>query len=656
MAVQKELDYKISYGDLSVTGGVSVFSEEFDDLYYYDGDDLGCTYTKQETMLKLWAPTASEAFVVLYDTWDTEAIQQIKMERQDKGVWVAKLEGDFEGKLYTYKVKISESWNEACDPYAKAVAVNGDRAAIIDVSNTNPDKWGDNKPALASATDAIIYELHVRDLSMHPNSGIKNKGKFLGLTEENTTGPNGIKTGLSHIKDLGVNHVQLLPIYDYSTDSVDETKLDQSQFNWGYDPKNYNAVEGSYATDPYNPVCRIKELKELIYTLHDNGLRVIMDVVYNHVFDAYRMNFMKLVPGYYFRYNEDGTLVDGSACGNDTASERKMVRKFIVDSIVHWAKEYKLDGFRFDLMGLHDVTTMNEIREKLDEIDPSIITIGEGWVLNTRLADDQKANQTNASKMPRIAHFNDHIRDGVKGSVFYEDENGFVNGNYEMLHEIKKGVVGGIQYSDDISTFAKEPDQTVTYVEAHDNHTLWDKLMYTNPNDTIEDRKKMHKLSTAIILTSQGIAFIHAGQEFMRTKGGDENSYKSSTQLNQLDWERCAYFQDEVGYMKQLIALRNEHPAFRMRTAEQIRTHLFFEDGVGNSIVYTLRNHANGDQANNLLVAHNANREAITITIPKAKGWEVIFGNEGVELDQENVKLTIQPLSSVILKTEETIV
>lgn len=653
MAVQKELDYKIVYGDPEVSGGISVFAKEFDEHFYYEGDDLGCTFTKQQTVLKLWAPTASEAYVKLYDRWDGEAVDELKMERQEKGVWVLKLEGDFEGKLYTYKVKISDQWNEACDPYAKAVAVNGDRAAIIDLSKTNPNEWSDDKPVLDWATDAIIYELHVRDLSIHPLSGIHNKGKFLGLAEEGTKGPNGIKTGLDHIKDLGVTHVQLLPIYDYSTDSVDETKLDQPQFNWGYDPKNYNAVEGSYATDPYDPACRIKELKQLVQTLHQNELRVIMDVVYNHVFDAYRMNLMKLVPGYYFRYNEDGTLADGSACGNDTASERKMVRKFIVDSVVYWAKEYKLDGFRFDLMGLHDVETMNEIRARLDEIDPSIITIGEGWVLSTPLADDQKANQTNAKQMPRIAHFNDSIRDGVKGSVFFEHEGGFVNGNPNMVLEVKKGIAGGIHYSNEIVTFAEEPVQTVTYVEAHDNNTVWDKLMFTNPTDSIEVRKQRHKLATAIVLTSQGIAFLHAGQEFMRTKGGDENSYKSSTQVNQLDWERCAEYQDEVAFVKQLITIRKEHAAFRMKTSEQIRNHLFFEESVGNSVVFTLRNHANGDKAKNILVAHNGNPETITVKIPQAQEWEVMLGNNIVN-EQEST-LTIEPLSSVILKTSDTI-
>ncbi|MFN7251066.1 MAG: type I pullulanase [Anaerobacillus sp.] len=651
MAVQKEINYEISYGDPSVTGGISVFSEEFDDLFYYEKDDLGCTFSKESTVLKVWAPTASEAYVVLYDSWDGEALCEHLMQRQEKGVWFIELPGNYEGKLYTYKVKIDNTWNEAADPYAKAVAVNGDRSAIIDFSKTNPTNWPVKKSSFTAATDAIIYELHIRDLSMHPESGMTKKGKFLGLCEQGTTGPNGIPTGLSYIKDLGVTHVQLLPIYDYSTDSVDETKLDTPQYNWGYDPKNYNVPEGSYSTNPYEPSCRIKELKELISTLHNNGLRVVMDVVYNHVYDAFRMNFMKLVPGYYFRYNEDGSLANGSACGNDTASERKMVRKFIVDSVVYWAREYHLDGFRFDLMGLHDVETMNEIRKKLDLIDPSIITIGEGWVLDTPLVDDMKANQTNAPKMPNIAHFNDYLRDGIKGSVFFVDESGFVNGKDDMELEIKRGLVGGIEYSKEISTFAIEPTQTVSYVEAHDNHTLWDKLALTNPGDSVDTLKRMHKLASAIVLTSQGIAFIHAGQEFMRTKGGDENSYKSSTEVNQLDWERCSEFQDEVSFMKKLIAIRKKHPAFRMKTAEEIRKHLFFEETPEKCVAFTLRDHANGD-ADTLCVAHNASRAEVKVTLPFVKEWSVILGEDKCNFIVGSDSLVIAPLSSVILVAE----
>ncbi|MBO9130384.1 type I pullulanase [Bacillus sp. 165] len=643
MAVQRDINYTISFGDPAVVDGLSVHSKEFDETFYYEGT-LGITYEKEKTKFRLWAPTASEAKVVLYKKWDDEASSEHVMTRAEKGTWTLVLYEDLEGLYYTYKVKIGSEWNEAADPYAKAVGVNGDRGYILNLETTHPKHWMKDKPHFTEPTDAILYELHVRDLSMHPESGMCHKGKFLALTEVGTTGPNEIPTGIDHIKSLGVTHVQLLPIFDYSTDSVDETCLEKEQYNWGYDPKNYNAPEGSYSTDPYNPISRIMELKQTIQTLHDNGLRVVMDVVYNHVYDAYRMNFMKLVPGYYFRYKDEQTLSNGSACGNDVASERHMVRKFIIDSVKYWASEYNLDGFRFDLMGLHDVDTMNEIRAELDKIDPSILIIGEGWDLATELCSESKANQKNAQKMPRIAHFNDVIRDGLKGSVFYHEVLGLVNGNPKALIDVQSGIAGAIRYSDTIHSFADEPNQAVTYVEAHDNHTLWDKLLITNPNDTVETIKKMHKLCTAIVLTSQGIAFLHAGQEFMRTKGGDENSYKSSTKINQLDWVRCAAFQEEVDYVRRLIALRKTEPAFRLQTADKIRQCLQFIAAPDGVLAYSIRDEQNNKQ---LFVAHNTNRQAASVTLSTNQEWTVLFGQEHI-INHTNT-LSIAAFGSVVL-------
>lgn len=499
ITVKGELDlsklYKVSkegFGEATVQMGKVIGSESFEERFYYDGTDLGNTYTKKGTKFRLWAPTATEAKLVIYEKWNSTTGKEIAMERAENGTWTSDLAGDQAGTLYTYKVKIGDDWNEAVDPYAKAVAVNGDKGAVVNLKDTNPKKWSAKKPAFNNPEDAIIYEAHIRDLTIHPGSGVSEnlKGKFLGVAEAGTRGPSGVKTGLDHIKDLGVTHVQFIPMYDFNTASVDETKLDTPQYNWGYDPKNYNAPEGSYSTNPYEPTVRINEIKQMIQTLHDNNLRIVMDVVYNHMFSAFESNFHKLVPGYYYRYNEDGTLANGTGVGNDTASEHKMMRKFIVDSVVYWAKEYNIDGFRFDLMGIHDVETMNEVRKALDEIDPSIIIIGEGWNLGTPLDPELKANQINAYKMPRIAHFNDDIRDGIKGSVFDDRDAGFVNGKAGMEQRIKKGVTGGIAYNDDIKTFAEQPNQTVTYVEAHDNHTLWDKLFLTNPNDSEADRKK----------------------------------------------------------------------------------------------------------------------------------------------------------------------
>jgi len=648
--------YKVKIENLADTNteiGKVIRSEEFDNLFYYGGNDLGNTYTPQHTKFRLWAPTASEAKLVTYKKWSDKIGAEINMQQGEKGTWTAELKGNQTGLFYTYKVKIGDKWTEAVDPYVRAASVNGDKGAVVNLEETNPKKWKANKkPKFKNPEDAIIYELHVRDLSIQPESGIKQKGKYLGVTEKGTKGPEGVKTGLDHIKDLGVTHVQFLPIFDYA--SVNEETLNEPQYNWGYDPKNFNVPEGSYSTNPYEPTVRITELKQMVQTLHDNNLRVVMDVVYNHMYNAAESNFHKLVPGYYYRYNEDGTFANGTGVGNDTASERKMMRKFMIDSVTYWAKEYNLDGFRFDLMGIHDYETMNEIRKAVNQIDPSIILHGEGWDLNTPLAAELKANQKNAEKMKGIAHFNDNIRDGLKGSVFEEKENGFINGKENMEDRIKKGITAGIDYDTNSSTY-QDPEQVLTYVEAHDNHTLWDKLELTNPGDSDEVRTQMHKLSSSILLTSQGIPFLHAGQEFMRTKYGDHNSYKSPDSINQMDWLRRATFNNEVDYMKGLIELRKKYSAFRMTSAEQIKTHVSFIDAPKNTVAYIIE----GNKHEYFTVAHNANREAVEITLLSKGPWKVLVdgkqaGSKPLYVVHDN-KIKVPALSSIVLKSEKPI-
>lgn len=648
--------YKVKIENLADTNteiGKVIRSEEFDNLFYYSGNDLGNTYTAQHTKFRVWAPTASEAKLVTYKKWNDKIGTEINMQQGEKGTWTAELKGNQKGLFYTYKVKIGDKWTEAVDPYVRAASVNGDKGAVVNLEETNPKKWKANKkPKFKNPEDAIIYELHVRDLSIQPESGIKQKGKYLGVTEKGTKGPEGVKTGLDHIKDLGVTHVQFLPIFDYA--SVNEETLNEPQYNWGYDPKNFNVPEGSYSTNPYEPTVRITELKQMVQTLHDNNLRVVMDVVYNHMYNAAESNFHKLVPGYYYRYNEDGTFANGTGVGNDTASERKMMRKFMIDSVAYWAKEYNLDGFRFDLMGIHDYETMNEIRKAVNQIDPSIILHGEGWDLNTPLAAELKANQKNAEKMKGIAHFNDNIRDGLKGSVFEEKENGFINGKENMEDRIKKGITAGIDYDTNSSTY-QDPEQVLTYVEAHDNHTLWDKLELTNPGDNDEVRKQMHKLSSSILLTSQGIPFLHAGQEFMRTKYGDHNSYKSPDSINQMDWLRRATFNNEVDYMKGLIELRKKYSAFRMTSAEQIKTQVSFIGAPKNTVAYTIE----GNKNEYFTVAHNTNREAVEITLPSNGPWKVLVdgkqaGSKPLYVVHDN-KIKVPALSSIVLKSEKPI-
>ncbi|MGH1283910.1 type I pullulanase [Bacillus toyonensis] len=652
--------YKVKIENLADTNteiGKVIRSEEFDKLFYYSGNDLGNIYTPQHTKFRVWAPTASEAKLVTYKKWNDKIGTEINMQQGEKGTWKAEIKGNQKGLFYTYKVKIGDKWTEAVDPYVRAASVNGDKGVVIDLNETNPKKWKANKkPEFKNPEDAIIYELHIRDLSIQPESGIKQKGKYLGVTEKETKGPEGVKTGLDHMKDLGVTHVQFLPIFDYA--SVNEETLNEPQYNWGYDPKNFNVPEGSYSTNPYEPTVRITELKQMIQVLHDNNLRVVMDVVYNHMYNAAESNFHKLVPGYYYRYNEDGTFANGTGVGNDTASERKMMRKFMVDSVTYWAKEYNLDGFRFDLMGIHDYETMNEIRKAVDQIDPSIILHGEGWDLNTPLAAELKANQKNAEKMKGIAHFNDNIRDGLKGSVFEEKENGFVNGKQNMEDRIKKGITAGIDYDTNSSTY-QDPEQVLTYVEAHDNHTLWDKLELTNPGDSAEVRKQMHKLSSSILLTSQGIPFLHAGQEFMRTKYGDHNSYKSPDSINQMDWLRRAAYNNEVDYMKGLIDLRKKYQAFRMTSTEQIKKHISFIDAPKNVIAYSIDGKGNGNKNENFMVAHNANRESVDITLPSKGPWKVLVdgkqaGSKTLYVVHNN-KIKVPALSSFVLKTAKPI-
>ncbi|QSF45429.1 type I pullulanase [Paenibacillus tianjinensis] len=651
MSVQKEMKEPIYYGDPAATDGISVFDQDFDDLFSYDGDDLGLSYTPAQSAFCLWAPTAFEAEVVLYESWQEAEGEHLPMTRDVRGVWRLKVAGDLDGKFYTYRVRVGEQWNEAADPYARAVGVNGDRGAILDLRKTDPERWTDGKPPLADPVDSVIYELHLRDLSVHPASGITHKGQYLGLAEEGTRGPGGILTGLDHIAGLGVTHVQLLPIYDYATESVDETRLSQPHYNWGYDPKNYNAPEGSYATDPYVPAVRIRELKTMIQALHDNGLRVIMDVVYNHVYDGFRVNFTKLVPGYYLRYKPDGSLSNGSGCGNDVASERLMMSRFIVESVLYWAREYHIDGFRFDLMGLIDIETMQEVRRRLDEIDPSILTIGEGWIMDTELAPSRLASQSNADVLPGIGHFNDGFRDAVKGNIFRYEEPGFIGGMGGLEEAVKTGITGGVVYGQATGQFADEPQQCVNFVECHDNHTMWDKIVLSSEGVSDSRREAMHRLASAMVLTSQGIPFVHAGQEFMRTKDGVENSYKSPVEINRMDWERCAAHTSDVAYMRRLIALRKAHPAFRLRTAEEIRTRLIFERSPAGTVAYTLRDHAGGDSAKHLYVLYNANPDGASLSLPDLGEWSILFGDELVT-SVAGGKLAVRGLGMVVLAVQ----
>ncbi|TDT61156.1 type I pullulanase [Fonticella tunisiensis] len=593
-------------------------SKTFNDRYYYDGK-LGALYSRERTVFKVWSPAASSVTLLLYKNGDPsipEEPTRIPL-KETSGLWSISVNGDLKNMFYTYEVKVYGRINEAVDPYSKSCGINGLRGAIVDLLETNPDGWQqDRSPYFKNYTDAIIYEASIRDMTMHPDSGVLNKGKYLGLTEKNTASSGGVSTALSHIKELGVTHVQFMPIFDFSYKSIDEVNP-HLKYNWGYDPQNCNVPEGSYSTNPYDPICRIKELKQLIYLLHKEGICVNMDVVYNHMYDSINNNFEKIFPGYYFRFNEKNELFNGSGCGNDTASEHKMMQKFIVDSVLYWAQEYHIDGFRFDLMGLHDIETMNKIRDKLNTLERPIMLYGEGWNLNTGLQDEDKATHYNSYRLPGIGFFNDSIRDSIRGGVFNASEKGFVSGRPGLESRIKVSVVGCIFYSDDIKGLYTSPVQSINYVSAHDNNTLWDKLEKCAGEFSLEDKKAMQKLSNAIVLTSQGIPFIHSGAEFCRTKYGVENSYNSPDNINWMDWNRKLEFLDVFEYYKGLIEIRKNHPAFRLSSPEAIRENVSFIDNVPPNVVAFMINGDNaGDTWKKIFVIYNGNMNSVSIPAP----------------------------------------
>jgi type I pullulanase len=599
-------------------------SPEFAAKYTYTGDDLGNTYTKTETKMRVWAPTATAVKVVTYAKADTPLAGGVETEMTSdvNGTWIAKIAGDKDGLIYNYRVTVDGVTNEAVDPYVRATTINGQRGVVVDLDKTDPANWKKTKPAFSGKTvDAVIYELHVRDFSMDASSGIPaaHKGKFLAFTNVNTSF-NGIKTGISAIKDLGVTHVELLPFFDFA--SVDEAN---PSFNWGYDPQNYNVPEGSYSTDPTKPTARITELKQAIQAMHDQKLRVNMDVVYNHVYNAGAFSQESIVPGYWFRTDESGNLTNGTGVGNDTASERPMVRKFIVDSVKYWATEYNLDGFRFDLMGIHDIQTVNEVTAALKAIDPTIIVIAEGWNMGT-LPDDQKANQVNIAKLNNVAMFNDQIRDGLKGSVFNATDTGWATGKLSAAADVYAGIVGNTDYSAAFLTkwTTTAPGQSVNYVESHDNMTLADKLTASVKGITPAGVAQLSQFASSVAFLAQGVPFLQAGQEFVRSKNGNENSYNADDATNSLKWSTKVKYAATTKYYQGLFALRAAHPAFRMSTTAQVKANLKFLKTTNDVIAYTLNGKAVKDKASTIVVIHNPNPGAAIVTLPNKKKWAIV--------------------------------
>ncbi len=642
----------------------SVFDPtDYDNYPVYNGNDLGIIWSVNKTIFRIYAPTAEEAYVRIYDAGKGgKPIMEKNMIVDKGGTWLALFNENLIGKFYTFRIKYKGDWlDETPGIYPTAVGINGMRGAIVDLKSTNPKGWeSDEKPPLKNFNDIILYEIHVRDMSIHPESGIQHKGKYLGLTETGTTSHQGEKTGIDHIKELGVTHVHILPAFDYK--SIDEAHLANNVFNWGYDPENFNVPEGSYATDPYNPKSRISEFKEMVKAFHDNGIRVIMDVVYNHTGKTDNSNFNLLVPGYYYRHNEDGTFSNASGCGNETASERPMMRKYIIESLKYWANEYHIDGFRFDLMGIHDIATMNLLSEEMHKIDPTIFLYGEGWTAGSSpLPEEQQALKKSTYRLNDIAAFSDDIRDGIKGSWNNHESKGFVSGAFDLEETIKFGVVASTQHSQVDYTkinysdkpWAAEPYQTISYVSCHDNHTLFDKLKISNHDDSEIELIKKHKLANTIVMTSQGIPFMHAGVDFLRTKQGVENSYNRPDSVNQIDWPRKAQYRELFNYYHDLVDLRKNHPAFRMSSTKNIQKNLeFLDENIPGVVAYELKNFANGDSWKNIIVIYNASNKQQTINIPFGK-WSEVFNEEGLNVNGYRVfkhdEITVPATSAIIL-------
>ena len=604
-------------------------TEKFEKEFTYSGSDLGATYTPEKTTFRVWAPTADAVTLNLYESGTPgtdDLVEQLPMTADVNGTWIAEKEGDLNGTYYTYLVSVGGNENEACDPYARTTGVNGKRAMVLDLASTDPEGWENDTNPTAGMTynDAVIYELHVRDLSSDESSGIQNTGKFLGLTETGTTTPSGIPTGLDHIKDLGITHLHLLPVYDYA--SVDETQLDKPQFNWGYDPENYNVPEGSYSTDPYNGAVRVSEMKQMVKTLHDNQISVIMDVVYNHVYSASDFCVNQIVPGYFSRVDEDGKYSNGSGCGNDTASERSMVRKYIVDSVKYWADEYHIDGFRFDLVGLIDTETINEVVTEVHKTHPDVIFYGEGWTMDTDVTKDgyEMTTQPNSTDVPGFAFFSDTLRDALKGHVFDTTTTGYVSGAADLSDTVRGCFLG--QAGDWCTT----PAQSINYASCHDNMTLLDRITRSTPSASREDRIRMNNLSAAIYMTAQGIPFLQAGEEMLRTKidasgGFVENSYNSPDSVNSIKWDTLEdeTYQNVYHYYKGLIAFRKAHAALRLTNADDVNANITSVDGLDeNVLAFQINGGVNGETSDGIFVIFNPNSTETSVTLPDG-AWDV---------------------------------
>ena len=571
-----------------------------------------CVYTPEKTTFTFWSSVAEKMEVRLYNTYDASEFEVITLQEQEGDFWTATIKGDQVGKFYTVCSYQNGEWGqESPGIFAKAVSVNGQRAAIIDMQATDPEGWeNDQRPAMTDPTEVVVYETHMRDFTIDATSGIANKGKFIAFTEQGTKTAEGLASGIDHLKELGITHIQILPMYDYG--SIDETTLDLNKYNWGYDPVNYNVPEGGYSTNPYDPATRIREAKAMIQALHAAGIRVVMDVVYNHTFSVEGCALGRVVPQYFYRMNEDGTYANGSGCGNETASDKEMMRQFMVESVCYWAREYHIDGFRFDLMGIHDQETMRQIRAALDEIDPSILTYGEGWAASSPAYPyEQLAMKQWTYTMPRVGAFSDDIRNALIGSPF-DHHRGFASGNTASRDAVCYGLVACPDWSG-------EPMQHVSYITCHDNYCLRDRIEVAAAEETEATKLRMNKLAQTAVMVSQGMTFFYGGEELFRTKQGVENSYQSPDSINVIEWTNKQTYSDLFAYYREIIKIRRQHKGFRLGTAELVKNHVEFpETNNEGLIIYRIKDLQGIDTAASLIVLLNGTAEAIEAEIPQA--------------------------------------
>ena len=606
-------------------------------------------YTPQKTTFRLFAPPKAKVSVLYSkDAQNSNGGEwvTVKMKPSTDGIYCAVVEKDLKNHAYRFSVNGQLS----VGVFAKAVSVNGETGNVVDLSETNPAGWeSDRRPEVKSPADLIIYEMHHRDFSVDASSGLVNKGKFLALTE-----PKAIR----HLKELGVNAIHILPSYDYG--SVDETRLEDNKYNWGYDPVNYNVPEGGYSTDPYNPLCRIREFKQMVQALHQAGIRVILDVVYNHTYDIDHSNFQKTYPDYYYRKNADGTYSNGSGCGNETASEQPMMRRFMIESVKYWINEYHIDGFRFDLMGCHDIETMNAIRKAVDEIDPTIFIYGEGWSAGQCAYPQEKLGmKANTALMPRIAAFSDEIRDGLRGPFSDDTKGAFLAGLQGEEESIKFGIAGCIDHPQvdmqkvnySKKAWATEPTQMISYVSCHDDMCLVDRLKASIPGISTDEIIRLDLLAQTAVFTSQGVPFMLSGEEMLRDKKGVHNSFESPDSINHLDWDNLKKYPQVFQYYKNLIQLRKNHPAFRLGSASLVRKHLVFGKS-GGPLVFCLKDHAGGDRWKDIYVILNASREQQTVDLPMDSYETVCDDGRICETGIRHFtadRVTVAPQSALIL-------